>query len=188
MDEINEHQLIAKGKLGDRSAVSELFERHYRTSLSVARRLLRSEAESQDAVQSAYFSAFKNLDNFRGDATFNTWITRIVVNRCLMTMREPWRARVVDSPAHLESPVGLDQFANRAPTPDRLAWCRQVEAAPTEAVSKLPDVLRAAYSLYFLSDMSLEEVANSLGISRAATKSRVFRSRRLMQSWLGSYN
>jgi RNA polymerase sigma-70 factor (ECF subfamily) len=137
MDEVNEHQLIAKGKLGDRSAVSELFERHYRTSLSVARRLLRSEAESQDAVQSAYFSAFKNLDNFRGDATFNTWITRIVVNRCLMTMREPWRARVVNSPGHSESPAGL---------------------------------------------------ANSLGISRAATKSRVFRSRRLMQSWLGSYN
>src|SRR5580704_4795411 len=91
MREKREPDLIAAAKLGDGAAIAELFERHYPSSLGVARRILRSEEESQDAVQSAYLSAFRHLRSFRGDAAFKTWITRIVTNHCLMRLRQPWR-------------------------------------------------------------------------------------------------
>src|SRR5271170_2001810 len=65
MREKREPELIAAGKRGDQAAIAELFERHYASSLCVARRILRSEEESQDAVQSAYLSAFRHLHRFR---------------------------------------------------------------------------------------------------------------------------
>jgi RNA polymerase sigma-70 factor (ECF subfamily) len=102
MSELTDGELIELGRRGDVAAVGELFERHYEISLRVARRILRCEAESQDAVQAAYCAAFEHLDTFRGDSSFRTWITRIVVNRCLMAMRHPWRQRRVSSNADPE--------------------------------------------------------------------------------------
>jgi RNA polymerase sigma-70 factor (ECF subfamily) len=80
MLEKREPELIAACKRGDKVAGTELLGRHYASSLGLARGILRSEEESQDAVQSAYFSALRYIRNFRGAATFKTWITRIVIN------------------------------------------------------------------------------------------------------------
>jgi len=88
MQEKREPELIAACKLGDNAAVTELLGQHYASSLRLARGILRSEEESQDAVQSAYFSALRHMPSFRGDATFKTWITRIVMNECLARLRE----------------------------------------------------------------------------------------------------
>src|SRR6202051_519688 len=93
MREKPEYELIAACKLGDNAAGTELLGRHYASSLRLARGMLRSEEESQDAVQSAYFSALRHIRNFRGDATFKTWITRIVMNECLARLRERRRRR-----------------------------------------------------------------------------------------------
>ena len=78
---IEERGLVIRSQQGDKVAMSELFGRHYRASLRVAQRILSSTAESEDAVQAAYCSAFQHLDAFRGKSSFGTWITRIVVNR-----------------------------------------------------------------------------------------------------------
>ena len=83
-----EQQLISRARNGDEDAIAELFRRHYTHSISVARRILPSQEESLDAVQSAYLSAFRNIQSFREEASFKTWITRIVQNQCLMHLRE----------------------------------------------------------------------------------------------------
>src|SRR5271155_1377789 len=93
MQEKREPELIAACKRGDRAAGTELLGRHYASSLRLARGILRSEEESWDAVQSAYFLALRHIRNFRGDARFKTWITRIVMNECLVRLRERKRRR-----------------------------------------------------------------------------------------------
>jgi RNA polymerase sigma-70 factor (ECF subfamily) len=183
MHMITESELIALGKLGETAAVGELFERHYKTSLTVARRMLCSEAESEDAVQSAYCSAFQHLGSFRNDAQFKTWITRIVVNRCLMTIREPWR-RITRGGRALLDDISQHDFVSLTLSPEKLAWRREVSAAHDLAISRLPEHLRAAYSLYAVSDMSVAEVAKALGLTLAATKSRIFRARCTMRTSL----
>lgn len=114
-------ELLADGRNGDRQALSDLFERHYTSSLRVARRILRSNEEAYDAVQSAYLAAFGHLHGFRGDAQFNTWMTRIVMNQCFIYLRRPERRRVY---ANLEDEYGRDgvcALAERTPTPEDLA-------------------------------------------------------------------
>ena len=75
-----ESELIAGAHSGDTEAMAELFRRHYSRSVGVARRILPVQEDCLDAVQSAYLSAFQNFQSFRSEASFKTWITRIVVN------------------------------------------------------------------------------------------------------------
>src|SRR5580704_19355450 len=84
-----EFELIACARRGDQEALGELFQRHYTSSLKVARRILRNSEDSQDAVQAGYLLAFRHLEAFRETASFRTWITRIVVNCCFMQLRDP---------------------------------------------------------------------------------------------------
>src|SRR5262249_34557511 len=122
-------ELIANCRNGDRQAWSELFERHYSSSIRVARRILRSDEEASDAVQSAYLAAFAHFDGFRGDAQFKTWITRIVKNECFMHLRRPERRRVA---SNLEEGVISDAIlalASRAPSPEDVALQREVDTA-----------------------------------------------------------
>jgi RNA polymerase sigma-70 factor (ECF subfamily) len=180
MSQLTDGELIDLGRRGEATATSELFERHYPISLKVARRILRCEAESQDAVQTAYCAAFEHLGTFRGESSFRTWITRIVVNRCLMAMRHPWNQRRVSSHCASEDDL-LRDFASPARTPEMSAWNQEVAGALKRAFCRLAPPLRAAYSLYALSEAPVSEVATSLGLTVPAAKSRIFRARSAMR-------
>jgi len=186
---IEERGLVIRSQHGDKVAMSELFGRHYRASLRVAQRILSSTAESEDAVQAAYCSAFQHLDAFRGKSSFGTWITRIVVNRCLMTIREPWNRMILTSEKHaknFEKSRGLDDFPSQLLSPEKAAWCREIAVAHGEAIATLPKPLREAYSLFAVSGLAVAEVARTLGITIPATKSRLFRARNTIRTSLRS--
>jgi RNA polymerase sigma-70 factor (ECF subfamily) len=177
-------ELLADGRNGDRQALSELFERHYTSSLGVARRILRSSEEAHDAVQSAYLAAFEHLQGFRGDAQFNTWMTRIVMNQCFIYLRRPERRRVY---ANLEEEYGLNgvcALADRTPTPEELAWRRELDCALSVAAGKLPKRLLDVYTLCCTARLSVKEAAHKLGPTLPATKTRLFRAQHRMQSEL----
>ena len=180
----SEEQLVGMGRDGSTIAIGELFERYYSVSLNIARRILSSEAEAEDAVQSAYCSAFQHMDSFRGDASFKTWINRIVVNRCLAMLREPWR-RFAKERAAYAAAGSLDNFAGPSMSPERIMWFGEVTAAHDRALSALAPGLRAAYSLYAVSELPVAQIAAELGVSVAAAKSRVFRARTALQQSLG---
>jgi RNA polymerase sigma-70 factor, ECF subfamily len=188
MHEKPELELIMHGQQGDQAAITELFDRHYSSSLRLARGLLHSEDESQDAVQVAYFSAFQHLHNFRGEACFKTWITRIVVNCCLMQLRDARRRATWVNLEDLGGGPATDVLTSQAPTPEKATWYQEIGSAFSDAVSKLPTHLREVYSLYAVSGLSMKEVAVTLGLSLAATKTRLFRARagvrsRLRRMW-----
>jgi len=171
-------ELVANGRKGDRQALSELFERHYSSSMRVARHILRSEEDASDAVQSAYLSAFKHFGGFRGDAGFRTWITRIVKNECLMHFRQPERRRLVSNEG--ERAIGDVVFAmpSREASPEEVLLQSEVRTAHLNATRKLPQRLQDVYMLCCLYDISLREAAETLGLTVSATKTRLFRAQR----------
>ena len=183
MHEKPDVELIAHGKRGDQSALAELFERHYASSLRVARGILRCEDDSQDAVQVAYCSAFQHIHNFRGDACFKTWITRIVVNCCLMQLRTRRRGAAFIYPDDLEENRGLDILTSPAPTPEKLTWSCEIRSAISHAVSRLPKPQREVYKLS-ASGLPVQEIAAALGLTVPAAKTRLFRARAGVRSLL----
>jgi RNA polymerase sigma-70 factor (ECF subfamily) len=184
MQDKSELELIACGRRGDQEAVGELFRRHYASSLKVARRILRNHDDSQDAVQTAYLLAFRHLVAFRENASFKTWITRIVVNCCFMRLRDP-AIRVTW--VHLDDPDrgrAANQLVSDLPSPEKSAWYGEIASAFSDAVGRLPRALREAYALYALSDQSLREVAETLRLTLPGAKTRIFRARAGMRSHL----
>ena len=181
MREKREPELIAAGKRGDQAAIAELFERHYASSLCVARGILRSEEESQDAVQSAYLSAFRHLHSFRGDAAFKTWIGRIVTNHCFMRLRHPWRRIHCVDLDSLTMDGASSMFASPAPNPEYATFRREIATALADAAARLPRRLWEVFHLYAVSGLSVREVARATGLTLPAAKSRLFRAHKRMR-------
>ncbi len=184
MEQKAESELIADGQNGDQAAISELFKRHYSSCLRLANRILRSEEESRDVVQSAFLSAFRHLHTFRGDSTFKTWLGRIIVNQCFMHLRQPERRLAwVDLDSLYEGGLA-DKLTSAALTPEKLALCGEIGAALADGVSRLPEPLREVFSLYSGAGLSLKEVAGTLGLTLPAVKTRLFRANLRMRSHL----
>jgi RNA polymerase sigma-70 factor, ECF subfamily len=176
-----ESELLADSRNGDRDAMAELFRRHYPSSIRIARGLLRSEDEYLDVVQSAYLSAFQKFDSFRGEATFKTWLTRIVVNQCLMHLRRLTRRRSLlslDDPGYGETPLPV---ADRARNPEDLASTAEIGRALTDATARLPKHLRDVFTRCSITGLSLQDTAQALGLTMAGAKTRLFRARSRMR-------
>ena len=177
LNETPEPQLVGDARNGNRDAIAELSRRHYTYSVAVARRILPAQEEFLDAVQSAYLSAFRNFQSFRGDASFKTWITRIVLNECRMRLREPRRRRFTLS-LDLSGRGGAPpSIAVDSRTPEDLALRAEIASAVAEAVSKLPKALSDVFIRCSVSGLSIRDTADALGLTVQATKTRLFRAR-----------
>jgi RNA polymerase sigma-70 factor (ECF subfamily) len=181
--ETTDQELVAQSKQGDEGAMAKLIRRHYGSSLRVARSILRNESDSEDAVQTAYGRAFQHLHTFREEARFSTWITSIVVNQSRMHLRSQRRATLLslDETSQEQVPMYL---TSREPTPEESTARYQISAAIIRAVSRLPSGLRMPYTMHAVSGLPVAEVADKLGLSLSATKSRIFRARCTLQSRL----
>lgn len=179
-----ESVLISECKLNDRASMTELFSRYYPSCLRLARGILHSEEEAQDAVQSAYFSAFRHFHRFRGDSSFKTWVSRIVINQCLMLLRHP-RQRLgwvsLDDPDASATSIGL---VSSTPTPEKSLLSDEVASALSDAIARLPNHMREVFTLCSVSGFSVKEAAGELGLTLAAAKTRLFRAQVRVRSHL----
>ena len=164
-----------------------MFQRHYASSLRQARGILRSQEDSLDVVQSAYLSAFRHFDGFRLDATFKTWMTRIVMNHCLMHLREHKRRMHWVSLDDSDRAAGSTILTSPIPTPEHFTRSRELAAALARALTRLPKPLREISNLCFVSGLSIKEAAELLGLMPATAKSRLFRARARMRRQLRSH-
>ncbi len=154
---------IADGRMGDTQDLSALFESHYSSSIRVARRILGSDEDAFDVVQSAYLAVFQHLATFRGEAQFKTWVTPIVMNQCFNYLRRPERRRVLTNPDEKEIRAAELALAHRTPTPEELVLRQEVATALSEAAAKLPKYLRDVYALCYTGGFRVREAAAMSG-------------------------
>src|SRR2546422_1388212 len=152
-----EPELIVDARNGALDAMTELFRRHYSHSVTVARRMLPAREEFLDAVQSAYLSAFRQFQSFRGEASFKTWITRIVLNQCLMHLRDPGQYRIVLSLDEIGPGGTLPLMAVDSLTPEDIAVRAELARAIANAVAKLPKPLNDVFTRCTVSGSQFEK-------------------------------
>jgi RNA polymerase sigma-70 factor (ECF subfamily) len=179
-----EPELVGDARNGDRDAMAELFRRQYPRSIAIARRILRTREDSLDAVQSAYLSAFKHFQSFRGEATFETWITRIVRNQCLMHLREPVQRRVAMSLDQPGRGGTLPIITVDSLTPEDLLLRSELNSAVADVTAKLPKPLSDVFIRCSISGLSIRDAAEALGLTVPATKTRLFRARCIVRQKL----
>jgi RNA polymerase sigma-70 factor (ECF subfamily) len=183
-----EADLLARIRAGDEAACATLVRHYGGRLLAVARRFLRSEEDSADAVQDAFLAAFRALPTFEGKSTLGTWLHRIVVNASLAKLRSQARRRAVSLDELLPA---FDESGHHARPV--LAWADSpssgLERAETQArvragIDHLPEPYRAILLLRDIEGFGTEDTAQQMGLSRAAVKTRLHRARQALRTLL----
>ena len=171
---------------GDREAFSELVRRHHQMAYRTAVTILRSRDDAEDEVQNSFLKAFQHLGTFQGGCRFSTWLTRILVNQCLMRIRRLRRERFssLDAPVHPGEPHVPREIADPNAETDRAMAGEEVEQLLRREIQRIPPMLRQAFLLRHIENLPMSEVAEELGITQAAAKSRLLRARLELQERL----
>jgi RNA polymerase sigma-70 factor (ECF subfamily) len=173
-----DEELVVLSQQGDNEAFADLIQRHYASCSKLAYSILRDKSDAEDEVQNACWKAFEHIEQFQQDAKFSTWVTRIVVNQCLMRLRQQRRAKFfyMDDPLQKDDTLTL-QLPDTGETPEQELGKQEVAAVLKKEISRIPPLLRNAFVLRDVNRLPMEDVAKELGISVAAAKSRLLRAR-----------
>jgi RNA polymerase sigma-70 factor (ECF subfamily) len=160
--------------------MTDVFIRRLPSFYAQALRRLGNPADAEDAVQDAYLSAYTHLNRFRRQAQMSTWLTAIVINSALMTMRRrPRHSHVpLDAPDRgREQQAFSDTIPDNQPNPEEI--CRGLELAQwLERMSKrLSPSVRRTFQLRDVEGLSIRETAMRLGVPHGTVKARVARAR-----------
>lgn len=171
-------ELVDLCRSGDEGAFAELMNRHQPPALKVAFSIVRDRQDAEDEVQNAFCKAFEHMDQFQQEAKFSTWFTRIVVNQCLMRLRKIRRARFlyVDEPLEGEDRAPTELPDQRRSPEQELGQAQLAKVLDLE-IRRTPPLLRNVFLLRDVQQRPMVEVAEILGISVAAAKSRLLRAR-----------
>lgn len=175
---MRDDQLVTSAQRGDDNAFAELIRRHRSSCTKLALSILRDRQDAEDEVQNSMWKAFEHIGQFQQDAKFSTWLTRIVVNQCLMRLRQARRAKFlyIDDTQVGDEIVTLE-LPDRGRGPENELGRSEVAAILQQEIQRIPPLLRNVFMLRDMQQMPMPDVASKLGISVAAAKSRLLRAR-----------
>lgn len=180
----SEAELVDDARNGSEFAVRELVRRLNPRLFRVARGIVDTDAEAEDALQEAYMSAFSKLDSFQERASFSTWVTRIVINASRMQRRRIRSEEVYDTVEEPHQSRVLTFPGQNAELPDAALGRAQLRGLLETAVSELPPDMRLPFLLRESEDMSVTAIARELQINPITEKTRLFRARLRLRSAL----
>jgi RNA polymerase sigma factor (sigma-70 family) len=178
--------LTLAAKSGNGAAFVELSQRHSKRVHLLVYRILGNWEDAEDVLQDSLLKAFKHLGQFRGTCSFSTWLTTIGINSALIVLRkrrvhlEISYDRTVDPTETLES----WELPDLSLSPELLCAGRETTELLRGAILRLPSSYQTVVELYHAKECSTNEIAQALGISVAATKSRLSRARTRLRALL----
>jgi RNA polymerase sigma-70 factor (ECF subfamily) len=176
LNAISDKALVSAARSGDHRAFVELYERHSRKILPRIYRITKNREDAEDVLQESLLKAYAHLESFEGRSSFSSWLTRIAINSALMLLRKK---------RGLEIPIDEDWddiLARKAweikghETPESHYARREREELLRSAILRLPSIFRETVELRNKHEYSTREIAEKLGISVAAAKSRLLRA------------
>lgn len=176
---VNESTLLSAAKRGQPEAFAELCQRHSKRIFHTIFRITRNREDAEDALQDSYLNAFVHFRKFDGRSTFTTWLTRIAINSALMKIRKNrgYRELPMEGPADEGQKPLQFEFTDRSPDPEQRYAQKERDGILTSVVRGLRPAIRRAVEIRQLQECSVNETAQILGISVAATKGRLFQAR-----------
>jgi RNA polymerase sigma-70 factor (ECF subfamily) len=183
-----DEELVRSAQAGETRAFDELVGRYQEKVYRLAFKILRHEEDASEALQDAFLSAFRGLRNFKAESTFSTWLYRIATNAALMKYRKRRDGHVSleQSQTGTEDAEGL-QIPDWSTQPVEDLLTAETRRVMEEAFDRLPEELRVVFELRDVHGRSNAEVAEQLGLTVAAVKSRLHRARIQLRDRLNRY-
>ncbi len=175
-----DQKIIEDIRAGRTHRYSILVDRHKDRAMTLALRLVGMKEEAEELVQDAFVRAFNNLDQFRGEAKFSTWFYRILYNLCMTKVtRRKAKPELLD----VHDEMMLDNiFVDQ----DELSIQQRMENDEMQRliaseIENLPEKLRSPVVLFYVQEMSYDEMASVLDAPLGTVKTNLFRGRNLLR-------
>jgi len=169
--------LIERARSGDREAFGQLVERYQRPVFSLSYRMLGSAADAEDAAQESFLKAYRGLRAYDASRAFSTWLLSIAAHHCIDRIRRRHIREVpLDAVAAWQSAAELGPQASA----ERVAEANAVRAG----LALLPEEYRVVVVLRYWHELGYAEIADILGESESAVKSRLHRARQRLAECL----
>ena len=171
--------LANQAKQGDRSAFTELVNRYAAKVYRTVRHITKNDADAEDVLQERFLNAYSRLDQFKGEAKFYTWLTRIGVNQALMKLRQRKDGKFLPLDQQVDTEEGSIQreIPSGDADPEQQYEREELRSLLSSGIDSLPESHRVVLVLRDIEGLSTEETAKSLGLSVSAVKSRLLRAR-----------
>lgn len=188
---VDEASLAQRASAGDQAAFVQIMRFHNQRLFRLAMGIIGEPAEAEDVLQESYVRAFYALDSYSGRGSLGAWLARIVRNEAIDRLRarnsrrnhiaieselEPTLAAGAASASDFASSTNMD--------PQTLAQRADVKHLLEHAIQRLPETFRTAFVMREVEGLSVEETAEYLEIPAATVKTRTFRARTLLRSYL----
>ncbi len=175
---------IRRAQHGDDKAFENLVETYQRPVFSLCYRMLGNSSDAEDAAQESFIRAYRNLKRYDPNRSFATWLLSIASHYCIDCMRKR-RLPTVSTDALPEEIIP----DHNIPNPERELRNQEKESLVQDLMKDLKPVDRAAVVLRYWHEYSEAEIAEALGLTVSAVKSRLYRARKtLADIWLSSEN
>jgi len=184
--------LVAALRRESADAMDQLVERYADRVYRLATRITGSREDAEEVVQDALWTVGRKINTFKGDSAFGSWLYRIAANAAYMKLRARRgknREIALDEvmPALDSGGIHFEPVDDWSPRVDDRALQSELRSVLESAIGDLPPDYRTALVLHDLEGVSNPDIADTLGISLPAVKSRVHRSRLFLRKRLSDY-
>lgn len=187
----DEASLIRAAQKGDGDAFERLVREYDRSVLRIAMNLLRAPEEARDVYQEAFLKVYRNLQSFRFDCSFHTWLYRIVTNVCLDHLRKRKVRReesmMVDTGDGMVDRASQIEEQGPQADPERQTWNRELAGRIEGALCGLTPRERTVFELRHFEGLRLRAIGEIIGTTEEAAKNCLFRATQKMRSSLEQY-
>ncbi len=179
MRTISDAELIKQTRDGLVSGFEMLVRRYHPRCMRLATGMLNNKEEAEEAVQDAFMKVYSHMDSFRGDAKFSTWLYKILYNLCYTRLR--YKKTFVDVS------IVEDRYENRllnsaiGESETKIIEVKDLAEKVTMVLHELPERYKTVMHLFYIENLTLEEIANIMNISRNSAKVRLYRGRMLLR-------
>ena len=181
---MDEAQLIKGIQEGDRKSFQILVETHQRMVVNTCLAIVHNKADAEDLAQDVFLEIFRTAENFRGDSKISTWLYRIATNRALNLIRNNKRKRFFQS---IEDTFtgGRNRASeiseNHGDQPDRNITDQQRSDMLHQAIDRLPEKQRIAFTLNKYEELPYQQIAEVMEISLSSVESLIHRAKKNLQ-------
>lgn len=186
--ELTDNCLVTMIAKGDQEAFAEIINRYTEKVANLALRIARSQEDAEEIIQDVFVTVYRKVDRFEGKSAFSSWLYRITANTAFMKLRKRKQHVAVSLE---ESGVGFNEswLGDRSELSDVnfISSRHELREQLDSAISRLPEEYRAIFVLRDVDGLSNQEVAEILGVTVPAVKSRLHRSRLMLRKRLQRY-
>ncbi len=183
-----DRELARRIATGDAVAFERLMRQYNRRLYRLARVTLKNDSDAEDALQEAYWQAYRAMAQFRGESSLGTWLSQLVMHECLNRLRKQARRDGIAPMVPDETVDGMQETeamdSPLAERPEDTLARAQLRHLIETKLDELPDSFASVFVLRGIEELSVEETAQSLGIPEATVRSRYFRARGLLRAAL----